>query len=375
MKYAFLTLYIMLLMSAGYSCKAGINNGGKQKQLSKKDLIVDMALIYGGNTQRDVVWDKDHFEPYISYTDRTNQKHWLFDGFLLLDLADGKGKIFATGYHGTPAAKNEWDSLIDYFFTPERSIDAIDKGVAARIPVLGKPPYKRKVVIGLPEPIVAGPDSYYKEVPADYWGTLDGHKLDFTKQDDRIAACKYYIDRVKKKFKERKFKNLELAGFYWIAEESLHTKSILPAVGEYLQAAGLSFYWIPYWKDNPDYFQWKDLGFHTTYLQPNYFFNSKVPYSRLDEACKQAFEHNLDLELEFDLNVLVEKGDRSAKLYDYMKAFKQNGVLANKRIAYYQDCDAVYQLYRSSNEKDKTLFHDFCSFVIEHGATYRKEDK
>jgi len=253
MKRIFSIVSIMLCMSAWYSCKA----------------VTDLVLIYGGGAHRNVVWDKDHFKPYVSYTDRTNQGHWLFDGFLLLEIIDGKGKIFATGYNGTPATKNEWDSLIDYFFTPERSIDAIDKCIAEEIPVLGKPSCKRKIIVALPEPVVAGQDSYYKEIPADYWGTLDGCKLDFTKDDDRIAACKYYIDRVKSKFNEKKYQNVELAGFYWLAEESVHTKSILPAIGKYLESAGVDFYWIPYWKDNPDYFQWKELGFHAAYLQPN----------------------------------------------------------------------------------------------------------
>jgi len=347
----------------------------EEEPLPHKHSIVDLVLIYGGGAHRNVVWNKEHFQPYVSYTDRTNQESWLFDGFLLLDFIDGKGKIFATGYYGTPATKTEWDALIDYFFKPGQSVDALDKCIAAKIPALGEPPGKRKIIIALPEPIVAGPESHYKSVPADYWGKLDNRKIDFTNGDDRVAACKYYIDRVKSKFAEGKFQNLELAGFYWIAEESLHTKPILPVLGRYLDDAGLSFYWIPYWKDDPDYFEWEALGFHTTYLQPSYFFNVQVPYSRLEEACKQAIEYNLDLELEFDLHVFANNGNRGSRLYDYMRAFRQEGIFTKKRIAYYQDCDAVYQLYRSKDERDKTLFHDFCAFVLEHGAAYGKNKK
>ena len=362
---------ILLSVSACYSGGAPtepeeIPTEQAEEILTEKHSIVDLALIYGGGAHRDVVWNKKHFAPYVTYTDRTNKEHWLFDGFLLLDFIDGKGKIFATGYYGTPATQNEWTALADYFFTSGQSVDALNKCIAEKIQTLGAPSHKRKIIIALPEPIVAGPYSHYQNTPADYWGRVDDREFNFTVPDDRTAACKWYIDYVKAKFDKGKFDHLELAGFYWIAEESLHTQSILRAVGQYLDETGHSFNWIPYWKEQPDYLNWKELGFHRAYLQPNYFFNDQVPYSRLEEACKLADQYELDLELEFDLSVFVNNGNRSARLYDYMKAFRQSGVLPRKRIAYYQDCDALYQLYRASGEKEKEIFHDFCTFVVEH---------
>jgi len=336
------------------------------------DMQGDLALIYGGGAHRNVVWDIDHFTPYVSYTDRSGNEHWLFDGFLLLEIVDGRGKIFATGYYGVPATKNEWKALADYYFTKGQCVDALNSCIAEKKQTLGDPLQKRKIIVGLPEPIVAGPDSHYKETPADYWGDIDGRKINFTVQDDRIAACKWYIDYVKTRFDEGKYNHLELEGFYWIAEETLHTRTILSAVSEHLQEAGLTFNWIPYWKTNPDYLNWKELGFHSTWLQPNYFFNLQIPYSRLDEACQVAFDYDLDLELEFDLRVFTDNGDRGSRLYDYMNAFRKNGVLEKKRIAYYQDCDAVYQLYRAKGEKEKNIFHDFCEFVIEHQKKYQR---
>ena len=367
MKALHVIVSIMLSISA---CQAGVIPNEQEEILSDRHSIVDLVLIYGGGAHRNVIWNKEHFAPYVAYTDRSNKTHWLFDGFLLLDFIDGEGKIFATGYYGTPATKNEWKALADYFFRSGQSVDALNKCIAEKIQILGEPPQKRKIIIALPEPIVAGPLSNYQNTPADYWGVLDDRKLNFTVQDDRIAACKWYIDYVKAKFDKGNFSHLELDGFYWIAEESLHTKSILTAVGKYLDEARHTFNWIPYWKNQPDYLNWKELGFHRAYLQPNYFFNDQVPYSRLEEACKIADKYNLDLELEFDLRVFVNNGNRSSRLYDYMKAFRQSGVLSQKRIAYYQDCDALYQLYRASGAKEKEIFHDFCGFVMEHQGVY-----
>ncbi|MDR1865446.1 MAG: DUF4855 domain-containing protein [Bacteroidales bacterium] len=338
--------------------------------------VTDMVLIYGGGKHRTATWNREHFAPYVSYTDRAQKEQWLFDGFLFLEITNGvsgKQRIFATGYYGQPAGKTEWERQADYYFTENNGVYALDDCIAAVTERLGAPAEKRKVVIGLPEPIVAGPGSHYAELPADYWGSVDGKQLDFTGNDDRITACKWFIDYVEARFNEGNFKHVELAGFYWIAEESLHTKTILAEVAACLNGKKYSFNWIPYWKTDPDYYDWQALKFNYAYLQPNYFFNDNTPYSRLTEACNVAKLYRLDMELEFDLSVFVGDRNRGSRLYDYMKAFRENGILTSKRIAYYQDCDALYQLYHAAAEQDKNLFHDFCAFVVEHQTKYQNE--
>ena len=188
--------------------------------------IVDLVLIYGGGKHRDVVWDKEHFAPYVSYVDTEKQENWMFDGFLFLEIVDGKRKIFATGYNGTPAGKDEWKALADYYFVPDRCVDALNQTIEDKKNTLGTPHAKHKIVVAIPEPIVAGPDSHYKDIVSDYWGDLNGRILNFTDSKDRVDACKWYIDYVKTKFDAGNYQNLDLVGFYWIAEETLHTKPI-----------------------------------------------------------------------------------------------------------------------------------------------------
>jgi hypothetical protein len=336
--------------------------------------VTDMVLVYGGGAHRNVTWNKDHFIPYVSYTDKANNEKPLFDGFLFLEITNGvsgASRIFATGYHGEPARKTNWKALVDYYFQPGIAISALEQCLAEAEQRLGTGT-KRKVVIALPEPIVAGPNSDYTALPANYWGEVDGITLDFTRDNDRITACKWYIDYVRQRFNEGNFQHLELAGFYWLAEESLHTRSILSGVAAYLNQWKYSFNWIPYWKAEPDYYEWKSLKFSYAYLQPNYFFNETIPYSRLTEACAVARQYDMDLELEFDVKVFVNNGNKGGRLRDYMQAFEANNMLSTKRIAYYQDTDALYQLYRATNEQDIDLFHDFCAFVIAHQSLYRQ---
>lgn len=223
-----------------------------------KAYISDLALIYGGGHHRQVVWNEASFEPHVVYTDRNDNKYWLFDSFLLIEFTLGKGgqttnQIFATGYYGLPARKTEWQELLDYYFSKDVSIDALDKTVGRQIETIGRPAYKRQVVLTLPEPIVGGAGSSYPAVAKDYWGVVEGRRLDFTSPADRLTACKWYIDKACEMFDAGGYENVELAGFYWVAEEMYHSSGIIEGVAEYLHSKGLRFEWIPYWKGEKDW--------------------------------------------------------------------------------------------------------------------------
>lgn len=83
--------------------------------------ISDLALIYGGGRHRQVVWNEASFGPHVVYTDRNDNKYWLFDSFLLIEFTLGKGgqttnQIFATGYYGfrrgRPSGRSCWTTIL-----------------------------------------------------------------------------------------------------------------------------------------------------------------------------------------------------------------------------------------------------------------------
>ena len=320
----------------------------RNKILECKDLV----LLYSGGAHRNFQWDEDYVNPYVTYMDDAGKESWLFDSFLFLEIHNGNGKTFASGYTNTPANQKEWKDLVDHYFQSRYCMGALNRSINNAIERMGKPKEKRKIIIGLPEPIKDQKD----------WGSVkDGVLLDFSKTDDRVAAVKWYIDYARQKFNEMQYDNLELAGFYWIAEEATNTRSILADVASYLTELKYSFNWIPYFKSD-GYNQWQQLCFNFAYLQPNHFFNEDIPYSRLEEACELAKQYNMDMEIEFDERVLSGWGYR---LEDYMKAFKGHDIWQTKRLAYYQGGKALYDLSISTNKDDIELYHKFCRFVSE----------
>lgn len=326
----------------------------------------DMVLLYGGGHHRTPYkWDKEQLNSYVTYVDTEQQAHWLFDSFLFLEIMDkgtgGANKMFAKGYGLESANQTDWSNLIDYYFQSETGIGALDACVKEASGILGTPQQKRQIVMCIPEPIVyQHPEQTSSSTK--YWGKIDNQTLDFSKSSDRIQACKWYIDQIRAKFNEKKYKNIELAGFYWVAEKATDTRSILNNVAAYLNKMKYSFNWIPYYGAD-GYNQWSSLGFNYAYFQPNYFFNESVPDSRLKDACQKALDNNMHMELEFDDNALSSRG-KAYRLKNYMNAFKDYGIWEKKRLAYYQGSASLLALKKSGDSADTKLYHEFCQFVI-----------
>lgn len=339
-----------------------------------KDMLssTDMVLIYGGGHHRNPYrWNKEILKDYVIYEDKSGKSHWLFDSFLLLEFMDpdingGAGKTLITGYkyngnYMPSANKQDWENLINYYFSDNSGAGAIDEAIEEVKKTLGEPKRARTIIVGIPEPITC----LYSETKtggSTYWGEIGGEQLDFSNTNDRIKACKWYIDKVIEKFKAMKYLNIRLAGFYWVAEQSSQTKDILYEISSYINNMKYTFSWIPYYRAS-GYTEWRTYGFNYAYLQPNYFFNESIPYSRLDNACAEAKAAGMDMELEFDDNALKNRG-RDYKLRDYMKAFKENGIWKECRLAYYQGSWAVRSLKNSSEPEDNQLYYDLCEFII-----------
>ncbi len=340
---------------------------------SSEGIPSDMVLLYGGSHHRSPYkWTSSHLRDYVLYEDASGVCHYLFDGFLFLefmnvDNGSEADRTYITGYKynnvALPSArKEEWQALIDYYFDADGGADALEQAVQWAVKESGQAPQtKRKVVIGIPEPIR---NASYSDASSStvYWGALNGVNLDFSKTADRLSACKWYIDEIAKRFAARKYTYIELSGFYWVAEKATNTRDVMSGVAEYLDSKNFTFNWIPYYTAD-GFSEWKSFGFDCAYLQPNYFFNASIPDTRLSDACTQALKFGMGMEIEFDGNALESYG-RGYKHRNYMEYFKRYGIWKSCPLAYYQGSWALRWLKGSSSAADQQLYNDFCEFVV-----------
>ena len=340
----------------------------------------DMVLLYGyGHHRSPLSWGTDYTDAYVVYKDKEGYAHWLYDAFLFLEFMDpatngGAGVTFITGYNydgdriEKSATQDDWDKLVKYYFVKNTAVDAVDKSVEKAKDILGEPPHKRQIVVGIPEPITHA-NPYDNSSSTSYWGKVGGRTLDFNLPNDRVTAVKWYIDRVREEFYKQDYKNVELAGFYWVAEKSTHTSSIISDVGTYLKSLNYSFNWIPYFEAD-GWSNWKSYGFTYAFMQPNTAWLSDDDYAakaqiQMMTAINDVLANDMGLEVEFDGNVLQSWGrGRAGRLRDYMTAFKDYGAWEKSRLVYYQGSWAVKWLRDSKNDEDQTLYHEFCDWMI-----------
>lgn len=354
-----------------------------ERRRTERLIPTDAVLCYGQSHHRKpYAWDEAHFEPYVTYVDSLGREQWLFDGFLFLesqdvDRPDKRNYSYMTGVlrdQGLSAGRAQWENLLDYWFDGERNLAALDRAVQAAEKRLGKPATKRRVVMMIPDPII-----YHHWIDSmtstTYWGELDGRRLDFRSTDDRLAACRWFIDQVRERFDRAGFRHLELAGFYWLRENIAQpqdteysyylTRSdvLLPRIAEYLHALNYTFNWIPFC-DARGYEDWRKFGFDQVYLQLNHYWRPELD---ADRTCQRIRQNGTSIEFEFESSILnARKGSDvyRERFRDYMRCARAYGIYGSQPLAYYQGYMSLYDLWVSEDPVDRAFFHEFCGFVV-----------
>ncbi len=327
------------------------------------DPITDLALIYQGGVKRPD-WNVKDLEPYVAHKFANGKKEWLFDGFLFLEFSDGMDNAFGNGMAKNKAKKEHWEWLLNRVFEKNKGLDALDKCIGKMKKELGEPSFRHKVVIALPSALMKQTD----------WGTLDGKALDFNNQDDQTKAEIWYIDKLLKRYEKQNYKNFDLEGLYWLDEDSIHCKSLPARISPYIHSKGLRFYWIPYFKAR-GFDKWRELGFDIVYHQPNHFFSTDIPDSRLDLACEVADAHGMAMEFEMDRRAIHNSKEKgfTRRMEEYMDAFDRHDVWEKSAVAYYTGTKGFMELGQSKDPRDIELIDRFASIIVRRQAM-RKND-
>ena len=134
------------------------------------------------------------------------EKNGFFDGFLFFGvLAMGKAGVMRKVTVRMQGSKNG-SGCLQRLFEEGKSLSALDACIETVKKEIGEPEFRHRVVIGLPAAMFRQRD----------WGELNGKTLCFLYREDQVAATRWYVDRVLESFRNANYKNLDLAGFYWV---------------------------------------------------------------------------------------------------------------------------------------------------------------
>ncbi len=334
-----------------------INNTKNYPALSteQSNYITDLCLIYNGRPNNKITYNKESLKPYIYYTDGNGKANFLFDGFLLLEIVGSNGKTMESNPEMTNM--KEWNWYLDQQFKEDVALSAMDQVLDSLAKTGITPKRKRKIVIGIPTPHQS--DKVF--------GTVEGKVLKMDNIADRVSAAKWFIDDALRRYEQKGFKHLDLAGFYYNNESAKEDgDSIIPLVATYLKTKSMTFYWIPYF-GGPGAKDWKKLGFDIAYQQPNYFFKkstvANMPATRVNDAAHYASKYGMALEFEFDDNITDTLYQR--KFNEYCDGFKKEQVFEKSPIAYYEGGGTWFRMYKSENDTIQALYRKLSTIIIE----------
>lgn len=322
------------------------------------------VLIYSGEWQYQpsdwISFTKEDFKPYVTYVDgEMKPKDYMFDGFLFIPYApllDGANYGPTTG---KPTNKGHFVKFLDRLFRDDYELGALNEAVKEAKSTLPDRNYEAKVVITIPYPRLDQSD----------FGDVDGDGVsenlnvkevgEQTALTNRLKVTKWYVDEVYKRWQEKGYSDLKLASFYWYNEYIAHQLSeldheLVKQTGEYVRSKGATFQWIPYyfargWDD------WKENGFDSALMQPNYLFHANATVDRLDTIAQAAYENGLGVEIELSDAVLTNEALRG-RYYEYLQKGEEFHYKQQSYSAFYQQVKTLWKAARSTNPVEREVY-------------------
>ncbi|MGZ9584372.1 DUF4855 domain-containing protein [Paenibacillus marinisediminis] len=343
---------------------------GYPKMGSKESGRIDnQVLLYTGEWQYEpkdwISYTKEDLKPYVSYVDQDmKRKDYMFDGFLFLPYGPLlNGANFAANT-GKPTNKEDWIKHLDRLFRSDYELGALNQAVGEAKADLKRNNYEAKVSITIP----------YPRVDQSNFGDVDGDGINENMNIKEIGeeqalinrqkVIKWYIDEVNHRWDEANYSNLKLASFYWYSEfvsrqTSVNEDELLQWTSEYVHSQDLRFQWIPYyfargWSD------WKENGFDTALMQPNYMFHNTT-IDRLDSIAQAAYEHGMGVEIEMNDAVLTDPNLRN-KYYAYLNKGVEHGYMKSFK-AFYQQVKTLKKAAESTDPDARAVYDNTYKYL------------
>lgn len=282
-----------------------------------------------------------------------NDQGWLFDAFLFLHQRTKSGRRTMNGR--TTGA--DWEGQLDTWFTPGRDLHALDAAIETAKQRHG-PVASRQVIFSVPYP------NRYVTDFGDVDG--DGSTESLATQAGRAKAAKWYVAEAERRFAEAGFRNIELWGFYWMAENASNDDiAVARQYSDVVHAAGKRMLWIPWFKA-ANWDRWAQMGIDVAIMQPNYAFltthHGRVRRNRLVVNAHAARREGLGVEIELPMGWNRPGAPRLFRHYLRDGAPDREGYQQGA-TAYYLGRNSVEQMARSTEPDERAIYEDLCTYV------------
>jgi hypothetical protein len=341
-------------------------------------------ILVGGNTGE--AWTKDDFSRYVTHLDSYGEADdWMFDtfafwhfkspkgGFLYSDINIGNTRVGEGNFYAVPAPnpgnKEDWLSVMDWYFKPGVFTHALDATIQEAEKKLGKRDYKVNLVFTIPYP---GPLQTQ-------FGEINNKKLNFSTKGQnlekatrqRLEACVWFVDQIIRRFNQEKYKNINLLGFYWTFETVYRSWEIddhwlLKELRKEINSRDMKFFWIPFWSSYNVHLldDYQNYYFDCAFLQPNYMFYKNI--TDVKEAAHAAKQRGAGIEMEFYATIdepIEVKDERLDRFERYLTGGSEFGYMTESACAWFDGGKAIYRLYEHHDPVEKQYYDKIYKFI------------
>ncbi len=259
------------------------------------------------------------------------------------------------GVNGHPNRNEGYSYFLDEIFYDGLNINAVEFAQAKINADLGTND-KCKIWISVNCPVIGD--------------TFNGKTI--TTAEDYIECLKWMADEAIKRFNEKNYNHVELAGFYWQNEtmrphpthapDPAHDMEAAKAFNDYVHSLGYLSLWLPYYDCEGLYFN-RVLGFDITCLQPNLMWYP-TEESRITSAAEITKLYGCGIEIEIEHSAQTEEW---VKFYcDYTGTGVDYGYI-NSINAYYQGAvpGAYIDYMKSENPLEAKLWEETLLYITD----------
>lgn len=300
-------------------------------------------LSYDGSYQRSVA-QEGFYARTLMGPDGDRCNHGLFTGVLFLGLREAAGGRWFAGWmnsvRANDATLDDWFAYLDMLTAQPGPLSRLDAD-AARVGA-------ERISVAVMIPAIA---RGRRDLPS---GTAS---VQVATADDRRRVYAQYVDSLRLKFARRVYGHLRLDAVYWLDEAVWGGDEPLGA-SEAAHERGLGVLWIPYYGAGGAT-RWRELGFDAAWQQPNYFFDGRLPRTRLDSAVARARGAGMGLELELDRRVLTDTAAQR-RLSESIAAI---GASNTKDLAVYDGAGTLYEIFTSKQPALRRLGQDITTLL------------
>lgn len=310
--------------------------------LSADDLGIQnhLCLLPYGDESENTTWTSENIKPYLHYLENGVEVGRMFNG-LIFQAISGRTKHYLYpmyAYLGETAEKEDWKLAIERLFDEEVNFNAVALNTAA-----GE---TTDIWVTLPYPMLTQTT----------FGKKKGKMLNFSMEEDRYRALKWWIDKFLKQWDKATHlhEKLNFRGFVWprASIDEIDGK-LVRKINAYIRLNGYMSFWLQQY-GSAGCIKWRWFGFDAACSHPNFYGVMGPDHKWINSTAIFAKCYDLGIQITAGRGTMF----KDKQLLDYLDYGYYTGYMKESLLVYQFPFQTIQELI-TQHPDEYALLHSF----------------